>query len=520
MNLRAKILSVVVLLSVMFMPLASIALAEGAQQVQFIAPKLVVNTSFLNVRTGPGVQYTVLITVVGGTELPVLGVANDGVWFQVSTVIGVGWVNVEFTLPRGNFENVPVVDFSPAGVPIVVNVPSSLGLPGQGGGGVVVFGQGGGQVTTTTTAAPAATTGGGLIRVQLENGETVTVASGERFRAAVISGEPVNLRTQPSITAPAVGIVFPDRSRDYAIVGRSVDRSGLEWLAIDVPNIGSGWIEAPKAFLRLSGAFRDVVFANQDAAVFAMPGSTGNINMPFVPRGQEGFIAGFSADSNFVLLELGGGDRIWVPFNSVTGRTGTTTDELDLSESQLIPVAAPPTTSITTPSAPQTSFVAGSFGLDTPHIVINTSSLNIRSGPGAQYTSLAVVPGGTELPVLGLASDGVWFLVAGPFGQGWVNNEFVLFRGAIQNVPIIPLSNVSGVLASPTAVVSGAVTLYAAPGINFGAIGTLSGPIEVPVVARTADFTWVQLNTTLGFGWALASQVIIRGDATLIPIVG
>jgi uncharacterized protein YraI len=517
MNLRTRILSVMLLSALLLTPLAQVVLADSVQQVQFVTPKLVVNTSFLNIRTGPGVQYTVLITVVGGTELPVLGVANDGVWYQVSTVVGVGWVNVEFTLPRGSFENVPVVDFSPVGTLPAVNVPTSLGLPGQGGGGVIVYGQGGGQplTTTTTTAAPTA---GGLIRVQLENGETITVSPGERFRVAVITGDPVNLRTQPSITAPAIGIIFPDPARDYAIVGRTVDRTGLEWLGIDVPNMGTGWIEAPKAFLRLSGAFRDVVFANQDAAVFAMPGSTGNVNMPFLPRGTEGFIAGISQDGNFVQLELGGGDRIWVPFNSVTGRTGTSTDALDLAASQVVVAGAPPTTT-TAPTA-QPGFVVGSFGLDTPHIVINTSSLNVRSGPGAQYTSLAVVPGGTELPVLGLASDGVWFLVAGPFGQGWVNNEFVLFRGAIQNVPIIPLSSVMGVLATPTAVVSGAVTLYAAPGTNFGTIGTLSGPIEVPVVARTADFAWVQLNTSMGFGWALASQVSIRGDATLIPVVG
>ncbi len=513
MNLRSRILSVVLLLSMLFIPYANIALAGSTEQVQFVAPKLVVNTSFLNIRTGPGVQYTTLITVVGGTELPVLGVANDGVWFQVSTVIGVGWVNVDYTLPRGNFENIPVVDFSPVGNVVVINAPSSLGLPGQGGGGVVIVGQQ--PVVTTTTAA---TTTGGLILVQLEDGGSTTVTSGERFRVAVITGEPVNLRTQPSIDAPAIGIIFPDAARDYAIVGRTVDRGGLEWLGIDVPGMGSGWIEAPKAFLRLSGAFRDVVFANQNASVFAMPGSTGNVNMPFLSQGTEAFVAGISQDSNFVLLELGGGDRIWVPFNSITTRTGTTTDGLDLAASQLAPVAAPSTTTTTITTQP--IFTPVSFGLDTPHVVINASSLNIRSGPGAQFTSLAIVPGGSEFPVLGLASDGVWFLIAGPFGQGWVNNEFVLFRGAIQNVPIIPLSSVSGVLATPTALVSGAVTLYAAPGTNFGAIGTISGPIEVAVVARTADFNWVQLNTSLGFGWVPASQVSIRGDATLIPIVG
>jgi len=516
MNLRTRILSIVLLLSMLLMPYAvNITMAGSTEQVQFVAPKLVVNTSFLNIRTGPGVQYTTLITVVGGTELPVLGVANDGVWFQVSTVIGVGWVNVDYTLPRGNFENIPVVDFSPGGNVVVINAPSSLGLPGQGGGGAIIVGQ---QIVTTTTTTSAATTTGGLIRVQLEDGGSTTVTSGERFRVAIITGGPVNLRTQPNIDAPAIGIIFPDAARDYAIVGRTVDRSGLEWLGIDVVGMGSGWIEAPKAFLRLSGAFRDVVFVNQNASVFAMPGSTGNVNMPFLSQGTEAFVAGISQDSNFVLLELGGGDRIWVPFNSITTRTGTTTDSLDLAASQAVPVAAPAITGTTTTT--QSTFTTGSFGLDTPHIIINASSLNIRSGPGAQFTSLAIVPGGSEYPVLGLASDGVWFLIAGPFGQGWVNNDFVLFRGAIQNVPIIPLSNVSGVLATPTALISGAITLYAAPGTNFGAIGNVSGPVEVAVVARTADFTWIQLNTSLGFGWVAASQVSIRGDATLIPIVG
>jgi uncharacterized protein YraI len=477
-----------------------------------------VNTSFLNIRTGPGVQYTVLITVVGGTELPVLGVANDGVWYQVSTVIGIGWVNVEFTLPRGNFENIPVVDFSPVGVPVVINAPTTLGLPGQGGGGVIITGQGGGQPATTTTTA---TTGGGLIRVQTLDGEFTTVVPGERFRAALLTGEPVNLRTQPTTTASAITIIYPDIVRDYAIVGRQVERNGLEWLGIDVPGFGSGWVEAPKMFLRLSAAFHPVVFANHDAAVFDSPGGSGNVNIPVLSQGTEGIVVGFSPDSNFVQLELGGGNRVWVPFSAVTARTGTTTDGLELSSAQNVVVAAPVTTTTTTiGGTPQPPLPITSFGLDTPHIIINTSSLNIRSGPGAQYTSVAIVSGGTELAVLGLASDGVWFLVTGPFGQGWVNNEFVLFRGAIQNVPIIPLSNVTGVLASPTALVSAAVTLYAAPGTNFGAIGTISGPIEVAVVARTADFTWVQLNTSLGFGWALASQVIIRGDATLIPIVG
>ena len=99
--------------------------ASDAEQ-SFQQPILVVNTSFLNVRTGPGVQYTVLVTVVGGTELPVLGIFGDGVWYQVATDGGPGWVNIEFTLPRGDLSNLPILEVGETGAP---NVDL-----GQGGG--------------------------------------------------------------------------------------------------------------------------------------------------------------------------------------------------------------------------------------------------------------------------------------------------------------------------------------------------------------------------------------------------
>jgi uncharacterized protein YraI len=208
-----------------------------------------------------------------------------------------------------------------------------------------------------------------------------------------------------------------------------------------------------------------------------------------------------------------------VPFSATLPRTGTPTDQLD--ESQLSSVSAPPV-SIPAAGTTDTGLIApalpASFGLDVPHVVVNTGFLNARSGPGAQYSVVATLSGGTELPVIGKAEDGVWFLVRGPFGQAWLNNEFTVFRGSIDAVPVI--HSVVGVLSTPVAIISSSVTMYAAPGTNFGAIGTINGPIEVPVVARTADSTWLQLNSSLGFGWVLSSQVLLRGDASTIPVVG
>ncbi len=502
----ATVLFIVFLLGVVF-PGAALA-----QQVQFAPPVLVVNSSFLNVRTGPGVQYNVLITVVGGTELPVLGRAGDNVWFQVSTVVGVGWVNAEFVLPRGTFENVPVVNTSVGA--IIASAPTTIGLPGstlgQGGGGAVApatTGQGGGGVTGT------------LSGVTDQYGNPIAIGgANERFRA-VINVEAVDLRSQPESGSPALTTLFRDDTKDYPIVGVSRDSASVEWFALIVPNVGTGWVEAPKIRTRLSAAFRTVVSITARVIQLGDAPGTGSDTLPVLTEGDEGFLVNVSQDGRFIQIELGGGEVGWIPFEAHQGRTGTTTDGLNLNPAQFGGQGGG--------GVPGTGDQGGGGGvvvrpsLSQPHIIINTAFLNVRSGPGAQYTSVATVSGGTELPVLGIAEDRVWFFVQGTFGRGWVNNEFTLFRGVIDNVPTISdFTATTAVLASPTAIVPAGISLFAAPGANFGAIGSIPATAELPVVARTADFAWIQVNTVNGFGWLLTEQVTLRGDTSLIPIAG
>ncbi len=71
-----------------------------------VTPRLVVNTAYLNVRSGPGVGHSIITTVRGGTELPALSIAPDGKWYEVNTVSGPGWVNSTYTVGRGDFTDV------------------------------------------------------------------------------------------------------------------------------------------------------------------------------------------------------------------------------------------------------------------------------------------------------------------------------------------------------------------------------------------------------------------------------
>jgi uncharacterized protein YgiM (DUF1202 family) len=424
MKIQSRVLFITLLIAFCF-GTVSVALADApAQQAQFVSPELIVNTSFLNVRTGPGVQYTVLLTVVGGTELPVIGRAKDNVWYQVTTVVGIGWVNIQFAAPRGSFANIPVVTLDQVIAAAAQATPTTLGLAdlGQGGGG-------GAPVSNTPVVV------GSPQRFTLPNGKVITVSPGERYRA-VINVEAVNARSQPVDGAPALTTLFRDDTFDYSIVDSVNDKNNVNWVALDIPDIGVGWVEGAKLFLRLSRASGQVVYIKGNAiAMRDLPGG-GSAQLPVLNEGREGFVRNISQDSHFVQIELGDGTLGWVPFDNTIGRTGTPTDEVDLSSLQnmVAPSDLGQGGGGGAPAAPV------SFGLATPHIIINTGFLNVRSGPGSQFGVMATYPGGSELPVIGIAKDGIWFLVEGPFGQGWVNSQFAVFRGSIKSVPIINTS--------------------------------------------------------------------------------
>ena len=75
-------------------------LVAAAQDAAMADTLAVVNTSFLNVRSGAGVQNDVVSVVAGGNELRVIGAS--GSWLQVETNDGtMGWVSRAYVVVRG-----------------------------------------------------------------------------------------------------------------------------------------------------------------------------------------------------------------------------------------------------------------------------------------------------------------------------------------------------------------------------------------------------------------------------------
>jgi|GEM_PF-537495 len=366
----------------------SSVMAEDAGQT-FQQPVLVVNTSFLNVRTGPGIQYTVLVTVVGGTELPVLGVFSDGVWYQVNTDGGPGWVNVEFTLPRGDFSNLPVLEVGETGAP---NVDL-----GQGGGGAV---------TTTGTTT-------------------------QRIQGISLTG--ANLRAQPDYESLILSSSVPnDPSTIYPLINVTTGVDGTIWYQVNLPGVGVGWTDQIQ--------FRVLACSGESVGitVFETPirfDGIANRDSFLLPAGTEGFLGAFTGAGNTsVFFELTDGTLGIVDAAAVTARTGVTS-VCDGVVTTTVTNAGQGGGSNATTSTAGTNTTVPVLGGN--HVVINTGFLNVRSGPGAGFSIVATVAGGTELTVLGRATDNVWFFVEGTFGQGWLNSQFTLFRGDYASVPVI-----------------------------------------------------------------------------------
>jgi len=252
------------------------------------APHLVVNTSYLNVRTGPGAGHTILATVKGGTELLVTQIDGGGVWYQVETAAGSGWVNSSFAVTRGSYVNVP-------------RQPRP-GLPTD-------------LATGATDLAPGTP-------------------------HLVINTSFLNVRTGPGVGHSVLTVV----KGGTKLIVTAIDDGGV-WYQVDT-SAGSGWVNSTHA----------------------------------VGRGN---------------------------------------------------IASLRRTAATTPRE------GGHLSGPTPRAVVNTAFLNIRSGPGVGYGIVATVPGGTVLKVLGLSGGRGWYQVEGSFGQGWLNNHYTVFRGDFSQVRVV-----------------------------------------------------------------------------------
>jgi len=484
--MRFSLKHLFVLLIVLVLPLGAVSAADLEQRSTVTSPVLIVNTSFLNIRSGPSVQFPVLATIAGGTPLPVLGVASDGVWYQVATDLGPGWVNVQFTLARGDFRNVPLVRFEERAAP----APSAAGSAGD----------------------PAAA------------GASSSVPSSGL--ALGVTVESVDLRAQPSSQALLVRAIFGDSNTIYPLLNLT-SSEGLTWAQFNVPGVGTVWAER----------FRLRPLGCGDVSVGVLASSTqirfdGISNQPSFDLEGGTEVFGIDLRGSQVLVQLTDGTRGLVDQSQFQPRRGANP----------VCVGVPAAAAVNPGQGGGSVAVpAASGAISGNRVVVNTSNLNVRSGPSVAFSVIATVRGGTQLAVLGRAKDDVWLLVEGTFGRGWLNRELTIFRGNYSTVPIVedigafaPPAQINPGIAPANPVVpsnpetvsgnrvivnTGNLNVRSGPGAAFGSIATVRGGTQLAVRGVTTDGVWYLVEGSFGQGWVNSEFVIFRGNYSIIPVI-
>ena len=97
----------------------------------------------INVRSGPGTNYSIISSAQNATTLDIVGVSQDGSWYQVRVpaLSDPGWVFATLTVLNGSLDGVPRVDAPPAPV-AATPAPSTGGAPVAAPNTGTVFGYG------------------------------------------------------------------------------------------------------------------------------------------------------------------------------------------------------------------------------------------------------------------------------------------------------------------------------------------------------------------------------------------
>lgn len=167
-----------------------------------------------------------------------------------------------------------------------------------------------------------------------------------------------------------------------------------------------------------------------------------------------------------------------------------------------------------------------SVALSTLSVLVSTSTahvtagnLNVRSGPGVTYTSIAVAGNGDSLVLIGRNSASTWVKVRLASGtEGWVNASEISTSISISTLPILDTGSTS---TEPTATVAtGALNIRTGPAPSYGIVATLGQGQPVVLLGRTADSGWAMVRVYNGaVGWANAAYLNASVAFSTLPVV-
>ena len=143
------------------------------------------------------------------------------------------------------------------------------------------------------------------------------------------------------------------------------------------------------------------------------------------------------------------------------------------------------------------------FAQSSPVGSVNTGSLNVRTGPGMQYGSIATLPFGFGVNMVARNTQGSWILISLTNGvTGWVNQQYLFTQFPTNSLPVTDSAVAPTV--TPTATITGAfvANVRVGPSTDNAVIKTVPLGTQVILVGRNYNSMWAEIQLADGtVGW-------------------
>lgn len=193
-----------------------------------------------------------------------------------------------------------------------------------------------------------------------------------------------------------------------------------------------------------------------------------------------------------------------------------------------VAVASLPLISGTAATTPEVVAAPGTGDAATA-TVTGAGTLNVRSGPGTEFSLLGTLPDGQSVTLEGRSTDATWLQVTLLDGQlGWVSAQFLTSAVALTNVPVAetavavqsvsPAPNTGGATIGVVAV-TGTLNVRFGPGVTFTSFAALTNGENVTLEGRSADGAWIQVRLADGrLGWVSSQYLSSNVPFTNLPV--
>jgi len=146
--------------------------------------------------------------------------------------------------------------------------------------------------------------------------------------------------------------------------------------------------------------------------------------------------------------------------------------------------------------------------------VIVYPSIQVRSGPSTDFPIIGVLRTGAVVDIVGQDPKTKWIEVATPFGNGWIQTQFVTLTGDIFAAP-----NTDQFAYPVVKNVNYRVNIRSGPATDRSVVGVLPYLQYARIIGVNANGRWWKITGDSGTGWVSASFVQAIGNLGGVPVL-